>query len=365
MKTELRSVAGEASRLTRLLSLFLILPAIVSLLIMLLYASIFSRSSARMEETAALRPMVSKTIPTQIWSAVSGRESYAACGAGESIDEVKVRLDALLHDNPNQLELSVARRTMETLGSYAGEISKSMAEGRPVVESEALLDEVRSVASLIEDMLNNCITAEAELLASTNRQLSRTVILIAIGEFVVLLLVVLFSESMRKRMVDLIETPIARLRETTSQLAAGDLSARIESSNVVEMKELTESVNVMADRLEDLIEQNRLKQENLKKAELRTLQAQVNPHFLYNTLDTILWQAEDENSEEVIHLTKALSDFFRISLSSGRDWITIEQEIRHLSGYLEIQQTRYRDVLRYQIDIDPEMKTGIILKLLL
>ena len=132
-----------------------------------------------------------------------------------------------------------------------------------------------------------------------------------------------------------------------------------------ELSDLTDDVNVMAEQMGNLIEQNRREQENLKKAELRTLQAQVNPHFLYNTLDTIVWAAESGKDEEVVVLTKSLSDFFRSSLSSGADWVTVGQEIRHLNGYLSIQKIRYRDILNYEVDIDPEMENCRILKLLL
>jgi two-component system sensor histidine kinase YesM len=121
----------------------------------------------------------------------------------------------------------------------------------------------------------------------------------------------------------------------------------------------------MAEQMENLIAQNRREQENLKKAELRTLQAQVNPHFLYNTLDTIVWAAESGKDEEVVTLTKSLSDFFRSSLSSGADWVTVAQEVRHLNGYLSIQKIRYRDILNYEVDVDPAMENCRMLKLLL
>ncbi|MEG1505851.1 MAG: histidine kinase, partial [Lachnospiraceae bacterium] len=81
----------------------------------------------------------------------------------------------------------------------------------------------------------------------------------------------------------------------------------------------------MADKLEHLIEENKLEQENLKKSEMRTLQAQITPHFLYNTLDAIVWLAQTDRAEEAVKVTKAMSRFFRISLSQGRDWITIQQ----------------------------------------
>ena len=121
----------------------------------------------------------------------------------------------------------------------------------------------------------------------------------------------------------------------------------------------------MAGKLEALMEQSRREQENLKKSELRTLQAQINPHFLYNTLDAIVWLAESGSTDEVVHITRALSDFFRISLSQGRDWIEVAEELKHLRGYLTIQKVRYRDILDYEIDVPGEAQEGLIVKLLL
>ena len=111
--------------------------------------------------------------------------------------------------------------------------------------------------------------------------------------------------------------------------------------------------------------ENRREQENLKKSELRALQAQINPHFLYNTLDAIVWLAEAGQSKEVIHITRALSDFFRISLSQGKDWIPLSEEIKHLTGYLTIQKIRYRDILDYEIDIPETLGSCQVLKLVL
>ena len=179
------------------------------------------------------------------------------------------------------------------------------------------------------------------------------------------LIAVAFTRWMLRRTHRIIREPIEHLEHFTGLLADGNLRARIPPTDVEELEPLTERVTVMAGRLEELIEQNRREQENLKKSELRLLQAQINPHFLYNTLDAIIWQSESGQSEEVIRITSALSDFFRISLSSGADWIPVSQEIKHLTGYLSIQKTRYRDILNYVLDVDEAIAGVYVLKLLL
>lgn len=155
------------------------------------------------------------------------------------------------------------------------------------------------------------------------------------------------------------------LETMADNLAKGDLNARSPQTATAELIPLTNSLNVMGEKLQALIDENRREQENLKKSELRTLQAQIAPHFLYNTLDAIVWLAEEKRSDEVIRITKALSDFFRISLSQGRDWIIVAQERKHILGYLTIQRIRYRDILNYEIDIPDELDELPILKLVL
>ena len=162
-----------------------------------------------------------------------------------------------------------------------------------------------------------------------------------------------------------IKEPIERLEEATARFAEGSLDEKIVDTEVTELRNLTAQVNIMADNLKTMMRKSHQDAKNLRKAELRTLQAQINPHFLYNTLDAIVWKAEAEDTDEVIGLTSSLSDFFRISLSSGADWIPISQEKKHIEGYLKIQQTRYRDILRYEIDIPDEIGEYYILKLLL
>ncbi len=178
-------------------------------------------------------------------------------------------------------------------------------------------------------------------------------------------LTLLFAVQAQRSLAQAIHKPIAQLETFAGALAGGDLDARAPETPVKELHDLTESLNTMAGRLQDLIDENRREQENLKKSELRALQSQINPHFLYNTLDAIIWLAESDESDEVIAITRALSDFFRISLSQGKDWITLADEVRHLTGYLTILKVRYRDILNYVIDIPEELYPQEVLKLLL
>ena len=121
----------------------------------------------------------------------------------------------------------------------------------------------------------------------------------------------------------------------------------------------------MAGKIQGLIDENVREQKNLQKAEMKTLQAQITPHFLYNTFDTIIWLSEAGRTEDVIEITRAFSHFFRISLSKGHEWITVEQELEHVRSYLTIQKIRYENILCYDIQSDDGLGSFPLLKLLL
>jgi two-component system sensor histidine kinase YesM len=240
-----------------------------------------------------------------------------------------------------------------------------MNAGIPISEIESIVDEVRNVGRLVTDMLDAFTTEEIASVTESSRRL-RTIVMVSAGAEVLLLLIAFLRTGREtRRLTESIHTAIYSLEETVRRIAEGNFTDRVRGMNVEEMRELGEQVNQMADRLETLIGQIRLNQEHLSRAELRTLQAQINPHFLYNTLDTIVWQAESGKAEEVVRLTRNLSDFFRISLSSGADWIPVSQELKHVSAYLSIQKTRYRDILDYEVDQPDGLEEIYMLKLLL
>ncbi|WP_322902868.1 sensor histidine kinase [Paenibacillus campi] len=159
--------------------------------------------------------------------------------------------------------------------------------------------------------------------------------------------------------------PIQLLKHKMRLTAEGYLEAKVNPVGNDEISDLGQSFNIMVEKIKELLKQSILKQQLLQKAELRTLQAQINPHFLYNTLDSIVWMAEAGKGESVIQLVKALSQFFRLSLNKGRDWVTIRTELAHARSYLIIQQMRYRDILAYELQVAEELQEYPILNMTL
>ncbi|QGH34019.1 HAMP domain-containing protein [Gracilibacillus salitolerans] len=159
--------------------------------------------------------------------------------------------------------------------------------------------------------------------------------------------------------------PIRILKTKMTQAAEGNLKAKVNPVGEDEIATLGHSFNQMISKIRSLLDLSIEEQKKLKAAEFRTMQAQINPHFLYNTLDTIVWLAEAKQHESVIDITKALSQYSRISLNKGKDWITIADEMSHIDSYLYIQQTRYEDILDVTVDVDQDLYRYHILKLLL
>ena len=362
-----KSIIGRINDMSHKIVLILVIPIIFSLILMLFYASKYHSAIVRMETIANLKTVVEDEIPEYAWNIVSGRSSFRDTGIYETIRRVDDTIEQTTDraGEENRLSLIVASRTMQTLKNYVDRIRDNMENERPVVESEAVLAEIRGVAALVGSMLNEYVEKEIDSTAHMSLSLMIAVISTAVLEVLIVLGALWSRRRSVKDTAEFVRHPIERLEEITAAFAEGTLDARLTDTDVTELRNLTMQVNTMADRLEDMMEKSVKDAKSLRKAELRTLQAQINPHFLYNTLDAIVWKAEAGDKDEVIRLTSALSDFFRISLSSGADWIPISQEKKHIEGYLRIQQTRYRDIMRYDIDIPDSIGEYYILKLLL
>ena len=162
-----------------------------------------------------------------------------------------------------------------------------------------------------------------------------------------------------------ITIPIQKLEESVGELEAGKLDARIYTGGSYEIQHLGRSIGDMAARIQKLMDDIVAEHESKRKSEFDTLQSQINPHFLYNTLDIIVWMIENEQKAEAVKIVTALARFFRISLSKGKSIITVRDELEHVRNYLMIQQMRFKNKFEYEIDADPESLNLASLKLML
>lgn len=158
--------------------------------------------------------------------------------------------------------------------------------------------------------------------------------------------------------------PLKKLEKYMVQVNPDNMDQRMEILTDDEIGHLSMKFNQMMDRIRNLKEQVIEVQEDKRKYELQALQAQINPHFLYNTLDSIIWMAET-NDSNIVAMTEALAKLFRISLNKGNEEISLERELEHVKNYLIIQSMRYADKFTYEISAEPGVERCRTIKLIL
>ena len=201
-------------------------------------------------------------------------------------------------------------------------------------------------------------TNVAELLKDSKKARSIYVLVAAILVIVALVLSNLISRNITR--------PLQQLRDSMARVQEGDFrAAEVEVTSRNEVGSLTRSFNVMTSRIQELMKQNIYEQQQKRKSELKALQSQINPHFLYNTLDSIIWMAEGKKNEEVVVMTASLARLLRQSISNEEEQVPIGQEVEYARSYLTIQKMRYKDKLEFQIQVDAQIMRVPIIKLVL
>lgn len=224
---------------------------------------------------------------------------------------------------------------------------------------------IRILTELIQDQIQRYIYYEATNLQALREEIRTDVVTALQMSGIMYAFILVGALLISRKITQDITQPIQRLCEVTRQAGKGDFAVRASEDSNNELAVLGSSFNRMVEEIGKLVEDIRVEQLNLRATELKLLQAQINPHFLYNTLDTIVWLAEAGKKEEVVWMVSALSNFFRTTLSKGRDYITVGEEESHIRSYLEIQQFRYRDILQYEVRIPEQIGGFMILKLTL
>jgi two-component system sensor histidine kinase YesM len=163
----------------------------------------------------------------------------------------------------------------------------------------------------------------------------------------------------------MITNPIKQLSDSIKKVQRGDFSQQVYFTNEDEIGELGGGYNAMISYIKDLIDRVYKLQIREREAELNALQAQINPHFLYNTLDTIFWKAERNHVPEISEMVLALSRIFRLSLNRGNELATVAQEQELIEQYLILQKIRFKEKLAYEIDCDPGLLEMRLPKLIL
>ncbi len=298
-----------------LLSITLI-PSVIGIVLSQIQTQRYNKIISNVSSANRINSIAKNDIPEELWNIICGKKEVSDGLQYEMMNKITFGLEEMLKNTKSvesRDKLELATRASATLLRNIHNLMAQMGFGSSVSENEAALDEIRTIAELFSDIMQDFIVVESESAYETNRSIKNASIVFTVFQF-------LF-------------TVIALLISAKSFLTV--------SGAILE------------------------EQKNFQKAEMKALQAQITPHFLYNTFDTIVWLAEEEKTDEVVRITKAFSDFLRISLSRGHEWITIGQELEHIKNYLTIQKIRYADILNYKIEADETLLNQKMIKLVL
>ena len=163
--------------------------------------------------------------------------------------------------------------------------------------------------------------------------------------------------------VSALTTPLLTLSELMKQASEGNFDVRFNEECDGDIQVLGKSFNKMASKLKDFLEMIYTEQKEKREAELQVMQEQIKPHFLYNTLDTMSWMARKHEALDIVNVIARLSDFFRISLSKGKEQIPLGEELKMVSSYLDIQSLRYQDLFVYDIDCPKYLESRYLLRM--
>lgn len=303
-------------------------------------------------------------------------ETYLLIVGNKTVEESELRdmltnanriitgLEQITDSRDNLARLKSIKKYLNNLDTYVDRIEQNIRAGNRYEDNmEIWENDIQIVTTLVRETIFQYIYYEIKGIQESHAEYQSffvSMIEISVIAFVAVLLLIVFISHYIPLSIS---RPITELVEVTQQVSQGNLQVRSHVNTGVEAKQLSESLNTMIDKINALLEQVKKEQIRIRKAEFELLQAQINPHFLYNTLDTIIWLAESDEQKQVVHMVESLSDFFRTSLNQGKDIISIKEEIQHVRSYLEIQQMRYQDILEYEIDVPEEFYQNTIPKI--
>ena len=352
------------------LCIVILLMGAINALLMLQVLNVSRQYDAIISNVATANSISSiKTdVDAEMWKIVAGKIDFKEGKQYQIINGVNSKL-LRMHENTDspraKIKLDVILRTMQTLTQKIDHMGARIGRGSTATENETILEDIRFVSSVVEAVVQDYALFEVQRTERQYQEMREGLVRWVISFVALTCIAVGFAVIATMGISRSIYLPIKKLHDVTTTITKNDLQALVTHDNVDEITELGMSFNIMIGRIRELLNAKIKEQEDLKKAELRALQAQINPHFLYNTLDTIIWMAEAKKTDQVIEIVRALSSFFRMSLSKGKDWITIGEEIERVKSYLTIQKMRYRDIMDYRMEVDAKVLDNTVLKLIL
>lgn len=284
----------------------------------------------------------------------------------EDVNSARALAENLLERTKNE----DSRKDMKNVLKLCDNLSQYMKDIEQTEPYEERMDQLETniygITQLIEDNFYSYLYHEAGELASLQERLDYWLMAEITFVFLVILVVTPIVLKRAFKLSRNITDPIIEMNSRVEAIGDGDLSAHTPvKTDDRNLALLSLGIEDMAERLSKQIELNRQEQIHLRETELSLIQAQINPHFLYNTLDAIVWLIESGKNEQAEKMVTSLSSYFRSFLSDGKEIVTIAEETNHIRSYLEIQQVRYVDIMEYEINVDPSIESYKLPKLTL
>ena len=337
---------------------------LVSIFVMLLTRNlIYASVSGNIVKASGFNQNFKDDIDLQMYLYVAGSSDEKPW---DDVEAARALAEDLLKNTSNP----DGRNAMTNVLSLCDNLSTYMENIDSIASYEDRMKELETniygITQLIEDYMYSYLYYEAGEMANIQKQID---FLLSVEiAFVVLLLIIVIPLVLSRavKISKSITDPIVAMNGRVEQIGGGDLSPQTPvATDDPSLASLSTGIEDMAARLDKQIELNRQEQIKLRDIELSLIQAQINPHFLYNTLDAIVWLIEIGKNDQAEQMVTSLSSYFRSFLSDGRDIVTVAEEKQHIKSYLEIQQVRYRDIMEYEIDIDPSIENTKLPKMTL
>lgn len=368
MKKKATSIKQIFSQANKLMLVLAIIPLLASILLYSRQIFAYQSTLKNIQSANNIAAKVDTVLLEELWDVVTGQVDGEKYQKQSIVDELSHDINEIQKNTETTAEdsiLEVALRIINTLDTYQQAIIDNLALPNSYEKNVALMVQVDTNTQLLSDILQEFVRTEINVASQKNTQLISSLILITIVEVLIVVSIIHFVKRNYRSLNKQIEEPLNHLVDMANELAKGNLNYRLEIPETEEIAYLTRHFNQMADNLVEVLEENALKQYHLAQSEARVLQAQITPHFIYNSLDAIVSLIEQGRFDEAKTMTYSLSDFFRISLSKGKDWVPISTEIKHIHDYLIILKIRYGDMLDFHINLPSQLESHQILKMIL
>ena len=362
-QTDNRAISIRLRELILRLAIPLCLLSVFILVIFLLSSWQVSQVSNNISTASQFNRNFKDEVDLKMYYFVTGGDNKLPWDEVEAAEELATTLLKNTHNRESHRAANSVLDLCENLRHCIQEIEAT--DGYDL-RMHQLESNIYVITELIQKYMYNYLYHEAGELAVIRARQNIWLTAEVIAAAVIIVIVMLLSLRRSFRLSRSITKPIDRLYQRVVEIGEGELSARepVEAEDS-KLGALGEGLEEMVTRLNEQMELNRQEQIRLRSMELALVQAQINPHFLYNTLDAIVWLIETGKNDQAVEMVSSLSTYFRSFLSNGKDIITLREETLHVRSYLEIQQVRYKDILTFEFLMDPALDECMVPKMTL